>query len=76
MLTLLNSRHRANAKQPMQMCSSCNNEVVASWRKCIYCGETLIPSDRTHDGPKSGLRHEKKYNKATRAVMLPWTHKR
>ncbi len=30
--------------KPAQACSSCNNEVVADWRKCIYCGETLIPA--------------------------------
>jgi hypothetical protein len=43
-MTLVHGRQPARNQQPAQACSSCNNEVAADWRKCIYCGETLIPA--------------------------------
>lgn len=75
-MTLPLRKRPAKSCKPVQVCSSCNNEVAPEWRKCVYCGELLIPAT-THDAPASGpWQGQTGRNAVAKAVQLPWTHKR
>jgi hypothetical protein len=37
-------KQTGNVSQPTKSCSSCNNEVGADWKTCVYCGSILIDS--------------------------------
>jgi len=75
-MALWQTMHHTRSEKLAQICSSCNNEVVPDWQRCIFCGELLIPA-ATHDAPASGSRQVVTGRSVvSTAVLLPWKQKR